>query len=118
MLNMDVAVRDINPEIWKEVKAQARLEGITIGKWLERAIVHFGSEQKVRERAPEIVPCHYCGRTISKKGKGSNKLLIHHDKPNNFTASVAVPTCPPCHRKRHQQLGWGVPWPKKKIVHV
>ena len=53
--------------------------------------------QKVRK-------CEKCG----KEGTDSTTIIVHHDAPDN---RPTMELCQQCHRKRHKELGWGVPGP-------
>jgi len=110
-------VKNLDIELWKEAKAEARLEGITIKEWLERTISHsLVGSGTLRRRLPEQAKCEMCGRVILKNGQAKDRIIAHHDKPNNRKASVVKLLCSHCHIERHRQLGWGISYLPKKAT--
>jgi len=109
-------IKNLDKELWKEAKAEARLESITIKEWLERTISHsLVGAGTLRRRLPEQAECGMCGRTIF-KGDRKPRMIAHHDKPNNRKASVVKLLCEPCHKERHKQLGWGTNYHPQKAT--
>ena len=103
------AIRGIDNKLWIEARAQARLQGIVLGKWLQEAIQHaIVSETTLRKRLPIEAPCQLCGKTVYKDKTGKARMVVHHDKPNTRDASVAMILCYRCHTARHRQLQWGM----------
>ena len=98
------------------MKAEAKLENITIREWLEWTISHsLVGAGTLRKRLPEQTKCEMCGRIIF-KGDGKPRMIAHHDKPNNRKTSVVKLLCELCHKQRHKQLGWGTNYHPQKAT--
>lgn len=106
---MSMPPKYIDKDLWCEVQAQAALEKKDLKDWVNEALKRqLSGETKRRNRLPEKAQCEICGRIIFKHGKGSSKMIVHHDKRNDRNPSVVMLLCPACHRRRHGELGWGI----------
>ena len=100
-----VSLRNIEPKLWKEALAQARLQGMTLSQWTMEAFqAHLLSESVLRSKVT-VERCEMCGV----KFDTNHKRIMHHDEPNTREAGVVKVLCSKCHRIRHQELGWGFP---------
>jgi len=106
---MDKILRNIDPELWREIKAQAALEDKTLTEWIEEAASkQLGKNLKTRDsylkkRLPSKADCVDCGREVIKGGKGERRMIMHHDDFYNHNPTVAVILCPSCHKIRHEK---------------
>jgi hypothetical protein len=111
-MNKFQAIRNVDPSLWAEAKAQAHLEGMSLSDWLQEAIKHaIRSDKSLRDKLTEDSICEMCGKAIHAHGEGQDRMIVHHDEPNNRSAIVAMCLCPRCHIQRHRQLGWGTALP-------
>jgi len=111
---MDKIIRNVNEQLWREAKARAAFEGITLRQMVEEGLkLRLGYNTKsparhLRNHLPKKADCADCGREVLKEGKGKQRMILHHIIPED-KGGVDDPTnlvilCPHCHKKRHLKL--------------
>lgn len=106
---MNIILKNVEEQLWREAKAQAILENRTLKGWVEQAIsTQLGSNLKQRDthlkkRLPNTATCADCGTEVIKGIKGMQKMLVHHEGTNR-DPTAAVILCPRCHAKRHARM--------------
>jgi len=111
---MDKIIRNVNEQLWREAKARAGFEGITLKQLVEEGLkLRLGYNSKsparhLKNHLPEKANCVDCGSEVLKEGKGRQKMILHHilpkDKGGTDDPTNLVILCPSCHKRRHLEI--------------
>lgn len=129
----DKIIRNVNEQLWRESKARAAFEGISLKQLIEESLkLRLGYKTKspanhLRKRLPQKATCADCGKEVYKKAtkaekvgnvyiSNSDRMILHHINPDgNDDPTNLVILCPSCHKKRHMELdGATGGWDKRK----
>lgn len=115
---MNKLIRNVDKQLWEEVKAQSALDGLNLRLWVENVLreaikrannaparIAYQKAFQIRKRLKNEAKCDYCRRIIFKDSTGADRLLLHHIKSLKDGGSGDVNNltilCVSCHRKVH-----------------
>ena len=111
---MDKIIRNVNEQLWRQAKARAGFEGISLKQLVEEGLKsRLGYDSRsaarhLRNHLPEKANCTDCGREVLKEGKGKQRMILHHvlpvEKGGTDDPTNLVVVCPSCHKRRHLDL--------------
>jgi ABC-type polysaccharide/polyol phosphate transport system ATPase subunit len=79
MLTMNTTIRAVNPGLWKELKVEAVMEGLTIGEAVNHALEKWLHEHKKKAYRKKH-KSFWDLEPIKFKGKDAKKLSMKIDK--------------------------------------